>query len=120
MASDPTKPALPARGYHVLYLGLGPNVLDALLREAQTRDFKPVFQEVGGEMDDQFRAQSRVTPRESSPALNEFPSRRRDYLEPSVETGRILLPAVSSWWGGIGCSPGLHTDCYPRSHNNPC
>ncbi|OWY90720.1 hypothetical protein PHMEG_00041021 [Phytophthora megakarya] len=54
------KPSLPPCGYIVVYMGLASKALSALHDEARSRNYMPVFQEVGGDSDDQFREQSRV------------------------------------------------------------
>lgn len=59
----------PARGYIVVGLGLPNVVLKALQDEATRVEYVDVFDKVGGETDDSFRAEARGT--SMSPAVKE-------------------------------------------------
>ncbi|KAG1695351.1 hypothetical protein DVH05_020388 [Phytophthora capsici] len=63
------KPTLPACGYLVAYLGLSPETLNALLDEAKTRTYTPVFKDVSDDSHDTYREQSRVQARSPSIGL---------------------------------------------------
>lgn len=54
------RPSFPPSGYAIVSLQLETTTIDALLAEARTRTYTPVFREVGGASDDPFRSQSRA------------------------------------------------------------
>ncbi|OWZ02997.1 hypothetical protein PHMEG_00025347 [Phytophthora megakarya] len=91
------KPSLPPCGYIVVYMGLASEVLSAFQDEARSRNYTPVFQEAGGDSDDQFREQSRVV--RTSGAVGELKRALKENtacLAPDCPQC-VLIHALTSW-----------------------
>ncbi|OWY99948.1 hypothetical protein PHMEG_00028965 [Phytophthora megakarya] len=82
---------LPPRGYQVVYLGIVDIVIASLQHEAEARSYESVFENVGGESDDEFRTQSRVT---SSGAVGEL---RRGLLDNTSYINSAWTPRAFSY-----------------------
>ncbi|ETN13848.1 hypothetical protein PPTG_22259 [Phytophthora nicotianae INRA-310] len=98
------RPSFPSSGFAIVSLQLETSTIDALLSEARSRTYTPVFREVGGADDDPFRSQSRVVRVSSTlklvqKAIKEDACIRDEKYTPTV------FSFMHSWPGGEAQEP---------------